>query len=308
MFYRTEPVFVERPWGGSDFRGLFPQCPDGPIGEVWLLSGIKGKSTLITQNGSIEPEARNLSDRTEEMIGSTLPRFPVMIKLLKAKEWLSVQVHPDDRIARIEEGEPWGKSEMWVVVGTDEEALLIDGLKKDFALESLRERSDPEAFARKIETALHFVKPEIGEIYEIPSGTVHALGPGVFVIEIQQTSELTYRLFDWGRQRPVQVEKAVEAVVSDGLRAKKTPLDSRFKQRLFRLLLSIRWNGRRILPFVVAGVPHDRSHSVPALAGHYCSFGRKGPFGRLLSAYRSGPHLAIIHSVRETNAFFSTVT
>lgn len=221
MFYRTEPVFVERPWGGSDFRGLFPQCPDGPIGEVWLLSGIKGKSTLIRQNGSIEPEVRNLSDRTEEMIGSTLPRFPVMIKLLKAKEWLSVQVHPDDRIARIEEGEPWGKSEMWVVVGTDEEALLIDGLKKDFALESLRERSDPEAFARKIETALHFVKPEIGEIYEIPSGTVHALGPGVFVIEIQQTSELTYRLFDWGRQRPVQVEKAVEAVVSDGLRAKK---------------------------------------------------------------------------------------
>jgi len=170
---------------------------------------------------STEVATHGLPGRTVEITGEALPRFPLIIKLLKANEWLSVQVHPNDRIARIEEGEPWGKSEMWVVAGTDEEALLIDGFNAGFSLESARQRSDPEGFFRKIEAALHFVKPEIGEIYEIPSGTVHALGPGVFAIEIQQASELTYRLFDWGRRRPVQIEKAIEAATPNNDRAKK---------------------------------------------------------------------------------------
>ncbi|HNW47435.1 MAG TPA: class I mannose-6-phosphate isomerase [Thermotogota bacterium] len=221
MIYRAEPIFVERPWGGPFFRQLFPNCPEGPIGEVWLLSGLEGKSTPLVSFDSNEPEERALSDRTREMIGSELPRFPVLVKLLKAEKWLSVQVHPNDRFARLEEGEPWGKSELWAIVGTDEEALLIDGFKEGLSLESLRYPKNHETFARKIETAIHFVKPEIGEIYEIPSGTVHALGPGVMVIEIQQASELTYRLLDWGRQRPLQVEKAIAATLSEGLRAKR---------------------------------------------------------------------------------------
>jgi mannose-6-phosphate isomerase len=232
MVLFSKPRFVERPWGYSFFKSYFPECPDTPIGEVWLLSGVKDMETPIF-SVDLKENGTNIGDRIEEITGLNLPRFPVLIKLLKAKEWLSVQLHPEDNIAQNLAGEPWGKSEFWVVAGIDAGALLIDGLLKETEEVMLRKAIDIGDFKTELLKAVHFEKPAVGDIYEIEAGCVHALGPGVFVLEIQQSSDITYRLYDWGRDRPIHIAEAFTSLRWDRLTAKKHTVLHGLKNGLF---------------------------------------------------------------------------
>jgi mannose-6-phosphate isomerase len=137
-------------------------------------------------------------------------RFPLLIKLLDANRWLSVQVHPADAYARKHEGES-GKTEMWVVLHAEPGAELIYG----FAPGVTRERFAEAIEAGDTERYLHRVRVKPGDVIFVPTGAIHALGPGILVAEIQQNSDTTYRIYDWGRPRPLHIEKALEVLDFD---------------------------------------------------------------------------------------------
>ena len=213
-----------RVWGGHALRNMFAVQDDGtePIGETWELfdrddgaSGLVGGSTLrelMTQHSS-------------ELLGSGVSagyggRFPLMLKFLDACQALSVQVHPDDEQAR-----PYGdggKTEAWVVLDTTEEARICSGFRPgvthDDLVAALRSTA-PGTGPSPVEELLYSFRPKAGDCIYVPAGTVHAIGPGVVLFEVQQNSDLTYRLYDWGRDRPMHIEQGLQvARVEDGSR------------------------------------------------------------------------------------------
>jgi mannose-6-phosphate isomerase len=170
---RLQPSFREKLWGVYDTGPWFP--PSGrKIGEVWYLG----------------PEGEPL---------------PLLVKFVFASEKLSVQVHPGDEYAWAHEGTP-GKTEMWHVLRADPGAAIALGLKRRISREELREA----ALTGEIEELLNWVAVEPGDTLFTPTGTIHAIGPGVGLLEIQQQSDITYRLYDYGRPRELHLEKALD--------------------------------------------------------------------------------------------------
>ncbi|HYF84314.1 MAG TPA: class I mannose-6-phosphate isomerase [Clostridia bacterium] len=181
--YKTNPVIVERVWGGSRLCGYNKSIQGSTIGESW-------------ETGSLE--------------GDT----PVLIKLIDARETLSVQVHPDDEFAFKIENEKNGKSEAWVVLECSEDAFIIYGFNRPV------EKAEIMSLLGKgsIAEVLNYVKVRKGDCIYIPAGTVHSLGKGILAYEVQQPSDLTYRIYDWdrkdlqGKSRELHVDKAAEAI------------------------------------------------------------------------------------------------
>lgn len=178
--------------------------------------------TALIANGEFAGHALgNLLDRLgADLIGDASdPRdgFPLLLKFLDANQWLSVQVHPDDAIAAELEGEPRGKTEAWIVLAADPGAKLALGVLPGLTREGLAE----VIRANHVEEVLRFVEVRAGDVIYLAAGVVHALGPGVLVYEIQQSSDQTYRLYDWGRMgldgkpRPLHVGKGLMATKSD---------------------------------------------------------------------------------------------
>ena len=193
MIYRSKPVFSSRPWGDSDLNTIYGVDSEEPIGEVWLLSDTANmKTSLESSSSRLNPE-----DVTEELCGRALPRLPLMVKYISAKEWLSVQVHPDDEFARRIEGEPWGKSECWYFLTNSQ---VLAGLKKKTETIDIREKD------------LNHISLNKGDLLALPAGVVHAIGPSSKLIEIQQNSDTTYRLFDWNRGRDLHLDKAIKVI------------------------------------------------------------------------------------------------
>jgi len=217
---RIEPRLVERVWGGQRLR------PGGPpVGEAWLVDEEKrivagpGSGSMLGELASAWGE-RLLGRRAVARTGS---RFPLLIKLIDAAEWLSVQVHPDDAAAvRLEGPGHVGKTEAWHVLAADPGAELIAGVGTGTSEAAL-------AAAIRGGTILDLVERhpvQAGDTLYLPAGTVHALGPGVLVYEVQQSSDLTYRVYDWDRPpaagRALHVEQSV-AVADSGARAEPMP-------------------------------------------------------------------------------------
>ncbi|RME66534.1 MAG: AI-2E family transporter, partial [Caldilineae bacterium] len=216
-----EPVYKDYIWGGRNLeRVLGRALPPGIIAESWEIAAHpNGQSTVA--NG---PLAGKTLAQLQEMLGERLVgsnsrraldlgKFPLLIKLLDANRWLSVQVHPDDDYALAHEGE-FGKTEMWVVLHAEPGAELIYGLRRG---------ADRAAFTQavaegRVEELLHRIPVQAGDVIFVPAGAVHALGPGIIVAEIQQNSDTTYRIYDWGRlghdgkPRPLHVESALEVI------------------------------------------------------------------------------------------------
>jgi mannose-6-phosphate isomerase len=134
-------------------------------------------------------------------------RFPLLIKILDCNRWLSVQVHPNDAYGLEHEGE-WGKTEMWVVLHAERQAELIYGFARGMTKEKYAAVIGSEASAE----GLHRVKVKAGDVIFVPSGAVHALGPGIIVTEIQQNSDTTYRIYDWGRPRPLHIAQSLDVL------------------------------------------------------------------------------------------------
>ncbi len=191
---RFAPQYVPVRWGDRRFaRELGRALPDGPIGESWELVEWGERHSLAVN----EPIAgQRLGDlwRRGALGGSARGRFPFLLKWLSVADWLSVQVHPaPEACARLGHGEP--KTEAWFVARAEPGASFLLGHRAGLDPDTLRRA----AVDGSLPEWLHRVTPAVGEIYLVPAGTLHSLGPGLLLLEVQQPSDSTFRLYDWGR-------------------------------------------------------------------------------------------------------------
>jgi len=210
-----DPVFKDYPWGGRNLESMFGRdLPPGIVAESWEVAAHPNGSSTVN-NG---PLAGKTLPAVLEQLGLDLVgehsaaalaqgRFPLLIKLLDCHRWLSIQVHPDDAYGLAHEGE-WGKTEMWVVLHADPGAELIYGFRRGMT----KEQYAPVIGGEQSADGLHRVAVKSGDAIFVPAGAVHALGPGIIVTEIQQNSDTTYRIYDWGRPRPLHLEQALDVI------------------------------------------------------------------------------------------------
>jgi len=197
------PLTVERVWGTETLPAWFPQPAKGkPIGEAWLTAG----ECTIEGAASHGNSFAELITRSPGKFGanSATPEFPLLLKLLFPREKLSVQVHPDDALAR-GLGQPRGKTECWYVLSAEADASVMMGFDGEITPSQVRDA----IAAGTLEQKLRKISVKAGDMIYIPAGTVHAIGPGMMVLETQQTSDITYRLFDYGRARELHVEQGI---------------------------------------------------------------------------------------------------
>lgn len=197
------PVLKERVWGGSSLAARYGKKADqgNRIGESWELSGIQGDISQVA-NGFLEGNSLEeiievyMGDLVGEEIFEKFGReFPLLIKLIDAADDLSVQVHPDDDLAK-KRHHAWGKTEMWYILEATDDAIVYTGFKQEMSKESYT-RSLEEG---SIDKMLNREKPSPGDVFFLPPGLIHAIGKGVLLAEIQQASDITYRIWDWNRK------------------------------------------------------------------------------------------------------------
>ena len=208
--FLLERIALPKVWGGRMLAKALGIAlpPDVDVGETWELydrpegsSRLRGRTTTI---------ADLMATASEPLLGEGVPaahgrRFPLMLKFLDARDALSVQVHPDDALAAADDDS--GKNEACVVLHAGPGARFIRGLRPDVD----RARFLAAVGTPQLEELLWSFRPEVGDTIHIPPGTIHAIGPGLVVFEVQQNSDLTYRIHDWGRGRAVHVQKAAAA-------------------------------------------------------------------------------------------------
>ena len=208
-----KPFFQERIWGGKKLQTLFNyDIPNHMTGEAWLISAHKNGPSIV-ENGELR--GKSLCEIWEDhpyLFGnkSCDKEFPLLIKLLDANDRLSVQVHPDDKYAREVIGEPCGKTECWYIVDCEEDAEIILGhraqSKEEF--QKMVDKSDWQEL-------FHSIKVKKGDFIYVPSGTLHAIGKGIVILETQQSSDITYRVYDYdriddkGEKRQLHLEEAI---------------------------------------------------------------------------------------------------
>jgi mannose-6-phosphate isomerase len=203
-----QPLFDPRPWGTLDLSAIYPNHKfNESIGEAWLT----GDNCIVT-NGPLAK--RSLADLGREfgsqMVGTAAPdpqRFPLLLKFLFTEEKLSVQVHPDDATAQ-RFGEPWGKTECWYVAHAKPGSQIALGLKPGVT----RAQLEQGIHDKRAEDLLNWVNIYQGEMIYVAGGTVHTIGPGAVLLETQQQSDTTYRLYDYGRPRPLHLERGLASV------------------------------------------------------------------------------------------------
>ncbi|NLJ25391.1 MAG: class I mannose-6-phosphate isomerase [Firmicutes bacterium] len=230
--FQFHPIYKEKIWGGTALSTEFGRVlPSNRIGESWEVAAHAHGVSVVSQGplaGKTLPELVGLFGR--DIIGTFLPdsalhKFPLLLKILDANDYLSVQVHPDDEYAADHEmGEP-GKWEAWYVIAAEPGAEIIYGLKPGTTRESLREAIN----SGTISQCLGRVPVRAGDVFDVPAGVVHALGSGVMVAEIQQNSDTVYRLYDWdridavGNSRPLHIKQALDVILFSGQRADAIP-------------------------------------------------------------------------------------
>jgi len=204
--FRIEPQFTARVWGFRDLRPWYDRAADGePIGEVWLT----GDDCLVaTGPHSGKRLAALFSEMGEALLGRGSPsaESPLLIKTIFAREKLSVQVHPDDKMAR-KYSQPRGKTECWYALAAEPGAEVAVGVKSGTTLKQIEE----EIEAGTLEASLNAVPIAAGDLIFVDAGTIHAIWPGSILLETQQNSDTTYRMFDYGRGRELHIQKSLEA-------------------------------------------------------------------------------------------------
>lgn len=213
-----EPRFKERVWGGRKLQALFGKAlpPDQPIGESWEVSDRPGDASVIRNGPLAGKDLRWLMENhATELLGSTPgrgARFPLLIKLLDARDDLSLQVHPPITQAAALGGEP--KTEMWYVAAAEPGSKLYVGLRKGVSRAEFEAKTQDGSVA----DCFHQVSVRAGDAMFLPSGRVHALGKGIVIFEIQQNSDTTYRVFDWnrrgldGKPRELHIEESLRSI------------------------------------------------------------------------------------------------
>ncbi|MEG0656168.1 MAG: type I phosphomannose isomerase catalytic subunit, partial [Mucinivorans sp.] len=218
---KFKPLFKERIWGARRLETSFGKHlpADKPIGESWELSGLEGDVSIVA-NGNLR--GNSLEELTEIYMGDLVGdgvferfgiEFPLLIKLIDANDNLSIQVHPSDELSAVRHN-AWGKTEMWYVLDHEPGASLYLGFNQPVTREKYLEYLN----AGRVEELLNKYQVQRGDTYFIPAGTIHAIGAGLLVAEIQQTSDVTYRVYDFnrldsqGRARELHTELALDAI------------------------------------------------------------------------------------------------
>lgn len=222
--FRIEPHYDERVWGYQDLRPWFDRVAEEgkPLGEVWLTGDM---CTVATGPYAGKRLDALFAEAHEALLGAgaPTPESPLLLKVLFAKGKLSVQVHPDDKMAQ-KYGDPRGKTECWYALAAEPGAQVALGLKPGVTLEQV----EREIHAGTLEESLNAVDVEAGDLIFVDAGTVHAIWPGAVLLETQQNCDLTYRMFDYGRPRELHIAKSLEAtklVTRAGKVAAKTLAD-----------------------------------------------------------------------------------
>ncbi|CAN5571098.1 class I mannose-6-phosphate isomerase [soil metagenome] len=215
---RFEPIFKNNLWGGHALRPFFSRpASDEPTGEAWLLSDVDGSLSTIIEGPHSGKTLRDLlrTHASEILGGAKLidGRFPLLLKIIDAKQELSVQVHPNDEQARAKNPTAAGKTEAWLVLDANPGTSRIyagfkPGVTANDFRNALQNGTTPQT--------LHQYVPKPGDCVFLEAGTVHAIGADLLVFEVQQTSDITYRLYDWDRVE-VKTGKPRELHVEDGL-------------------------------------------------------------------------------------------
>ncbi len=230
--FALKPVFSPRPWGRHDLSawysaGELPETAE-PIGEAWLTG-----PACVAEKGVVAGlELRRIAElHGEALLGEWRAEgeFPLLLKLLFPDQKLSVQVHPDDAQAQAM-GQPRGKTECWYVVAAEPGAEVACGLRDGVAPEQMR----VAAADGSMEELLRMVPVVAGDMVFVDAGTVHAIGPGVTLLETQQTSDTTYRLYDYGRPRELHLEQGVAVSRAETRAGKVTPVAMEQGTRLIR--------------------------------------------------------------------------
>lgn len=217
---KFHPVYKEKIWGGDALHRLYGrELPSDRVGESWDVSAHPHGQSVVA-NGPLAGKqlADLLRETPQEILGRTpfAPNgeFPLLVKLLDCNDWLSVQVHPDDEYASIHENGSLGKTETWLILHAEPGARIVYGVKPGTTKEQFAKALQDGS----VEALCQMVTVNPGEVYSVPAGTIHALGAGVVVAEVQQNSDTVYRVYDWGRlgadgkPRELHVEKALEVI------------------------------------------------------------------------------------------------
>src|SRR5580704_6129800 len=262
---RFEPIYQYRLWGGRRLANLLtaPLPGDGPIGEAWVLSDREDHPSRVA-NGPLKGRTIGelLAQSPEEMLGQPahrFRRFPLLLKFLDAREMLSVQVHPSDRNVDLLPAGESGKTEAWVVLEAGTESRIYDGLRPGTTAEDLRRALGDGTAADH----LACFTPKPGDGVFIPAGMVHTLGGGVVVFEVQQNSDVTFRLYDWGhidaktgQPRPLHVDQGLACIdFSRGPVGPVTPIVEAetpvLREKLFLCDFFVTWRLTGDSPFIV---------------------------------------------------------
>ncbi|HXK00134.1 MAG TPA: type I phosphomannose isomerase catalytic subunit [Gelidibacter sp.] len=220
---KFRPILKDKIWGGTKLKTILQKESSLPnIGESWEISDVEGDTSIVS-NGNLENQSLKqlLQLYKDELIGKKNyekfgDKFPLLIKFIDAKQDLSIQLHPNDALAKARHNS-FGKTEMWYVMQADEDSnLIVDFNQKmttELYLEHLEQKTLPQI--------LNFDKVKAGDTYFIEVGRVHAIGAGVMLAEIQQTSDITYRIYDWDRtddfdnERELHTDLAIDAIGFD---------------------------------------------------------------------------------------------
>lgn len=220
QFIKFEPILKDKIWGGEKLATLLDKkSTKNDIGESWEISDVEDDTSIVS-NGLLK--GLNLKELITsfkgDLVGDKIynhfgEKFPLLIKFIDAKEALSIQLHPHDDLAK-KRHNSFGKTEMWYVMQADKEANLIVGFQKDVTKEEYIHHLENKTLTE----ILNIDEVKEGDVYFIPTGRVHAIGAGVLLAEIQQTSDITYRVYDWDRQdsegnyRDLHTEEAIDAI------------------------------------------------------------------------------------------------
>jgi len=215
-----EPILKDRIWGGEKLKTILNKPITSKItGESWELSTVEGDVSVVS-NGVLKGKSlmELIDEMPNEILGTKVyerfgKQFPLLFKYLDAREDLSIQVHPNDKLAK-ERHNSFGKTEMWYVTQADADARIIVGFKEDSSKEEYLKHLNDKTLVSILDT----VKAKAGDVFFLETGTVHAIGAGLVVAEIQQTSDITYRLYDFDRKdaqgntRELHVDLALDAI------------------------------------------------------------------------------------------------
>lgn len=227
------PILKEKVWGGTKLTSLLDKKGAGHIGESWEISAVPG-SVSIVDTGSLKGKTLQelLDSYGADLVGTKVwkrfgSNFPLLFKFIDAQQDLSIQVHPNDNTAKYRHNS-LGKTEMWYILQADPDARLILGFKEGV------ERSDylTALENKSLESCMQEVPVQAGDAFYLAAGTVHAIGGGIVLAEIQQSSDITYRIFDWnrpdtnGQMRELHTDQALDVMHFDGADKAVLPYDT----------------------------------------------------------------------------------